>query len=297
MSVRRALPLAAALALLGACRTEPFDTERPTAPGCDAAPPTLHDRERAKQLEEALGSLADDGRVPTLEELQRDVEPPAVRALPAAAAIPAAEIVAPSDLYERLSASVVAVGKRYLCGRCEHWHTSSASGFAIAPDTIVTSHHVLGDRGDSRFAIMTHEGRVLPVIGVVGSDVAADVVVLRVDADDLVPLPLRPGARPGTAVHVLSHPSGAYYYLTSGLLARRFPFRRGSGPTTEMLDITAAFAKGSSGAPVVDPSGAVIGVVRATDSVYYSENEGRQRDLQMVFRRCTPIEAVLALVD
>ena len=61
--------------------------------------------------------------------------------------------------------------------------------------------------------------------------------------------------------------------------------------------ITADFAKGSSGCPVLDEHGSAIGVVNNTESIYY-EDDGRRKqvDLQMVVRNVTPSWVVRKLI-
>jgi hypothetical protein len=62
------------------------------------------------------------------------------------------------------------------------------------------------------------------------------------------------------------------------------------------MSVTADFAKGSSGCPVMDETGAVVGVVNNTESIYY-DDDGRkkQTDLQMVVKNVTPVSAVRSL--
>lgn len=296
MTHRRFLAILVLASVPTACRGIVADRDLPAAPSCEIRPPTIHDAEIKRRLEHGLERLTADGAAVPLGELSSQLERPSTDAFEPVPPV-AGDPLPAASLQELVRSSVVVVGKRYLCGKCERWHVSTASGVVIAPSgVVVTSHHVVDGRPDSTFAVMTVDGAIHPVVEVLAADEASDVVLLRVDADGLPALPLRPGLAPGEAVHVLSHPDSAFWYFTSGVLARRFPFRHQSGKTVEMLDVTADFARGSSGGAVVDSTGAVVGIVRSTDSVYYTEENGRQRDLQMVFKRCTPIEAVLGLV-
>jgi hypothetical protein len=61
------------------------------------------------------------------------------------------------------------------------------------------------------------------------------------------------------------------------------------------VQITAEFAKGSSGGPILNDLGQVVALVTTTDSVYYNTNDGKQENLQMVFYNCVPYESVLNL--
>ena len=105
---------------------------------------------------------------------------------------------------------------------------------------------------------------------------------------------LRTAIDVGDPVWVISHPASTFYYLSHGIVGRRFVQSR-RGREIELLDITADYARGSSGAPVLDATGAVVGVVRSTRSIYYEEDDGQQKNLQMVFKHCVPARAVKEL--
>jgi S1-C subfamily serine protease len=59
------------------------------------------------------------------------------------------------------------------------------------------------------------------------------------------------------------------------------------------MAITADYAKGSSGAPVLDDTGSVVGIVSATNSIYYTPP---QKNLQMVIKSCIPVDAIWKLL-
>ncbi|MBT3890365.1 MAG: hypothetical protein HOF72_07045, partial [Planctomycetaceae bacterium] len=60
--------------------------------------------------------------------------------------------------------------------------------------------------------------------------------------------------------------------------------------------ITADYAKGSSGSPVFNSLGEVIGLVSSTESIYYTQTNDVQKNLQMVFHNCVQGQAVLSLI-
>ncbi len=62
-----------------------------------------------------------------------------------------------------------------------------------------------------------------------------------------------------------------------------------------MLMITADFGAGSSGGPVFDARGNVVGMIAETETVYADPDAAR--DPQMVFRLCVPAARILALLD
>jgi S1-C subfamily serine protease len=147
-------------------------------------------------------------------------------------------------------------------------------------------------------AVLTAGGEVLPVLEVLAADRAADVALLQVDTGgrEVPCLPLRPGVPVGTGVWIIGHSDGNCYLFTEGMVARRVLADRGTGSAVPWVQVTAEYAHGASGAPVLDETGAVVAVVSRTDSVYYDEGQGVQRNLQMVLRFCCPTEALAGLV-
>ena len=181
------------------------------------------------------------------------------------------------DLCDRLRESTLAVGSLYRCPECGGWHFSGSSGFVINENGIIcTCCHVLIEEDEevkeSYLVAADSAGHVFPVKSVLAADTDADCCLLKIEANGLKPLPLRTGARAGEAVYCLSHPGGYFFMFTQGIISRLN--RRTNADHTEhghevgangrpvvLLNITAEFAPGSSGAPVVDSSGNVVGQV------------------------------------
>lgn len=170
---------------------------------------------------------------------------------------------------------------------------TAAGGFFVNPrGTILTSLHVVSEKASQGFVAMTRDGRVFPVREALAANPAQDLVVLQLDVPQGATFPalsLAPAAAPlGTPVFVMSHPNEHFWMLTTGVVSRNTAWRSGRG-SEQYTSITADFAKGSSGCPVLDQRGNVVGVVNNTESVYY-EDEGpkKQLDLQMVIKNTTP---------
>lgn len=137
-----------------------------------------------------------------------------------------------------------------------------------------------------------------------------DIAICQLDgATGLKPLPVVPNAKPGAHIRVLSHPDNSFYSITEGILSRYF-VRREDGKEATMLTTTAEFAVGSSGGPLFDGCGNVIGMVASTSSVYSGLDEASGEepttdssdssmgagDLQMILKMCVPPSDILKLV-
>ena len=201
------------------------------------------------------------------------------------------------NLADRASEGVVVIAGLYLCGNCDNFHANCASGFVISEDGLaVTNYHVVESSNNTTLVARTHDGRVVPVLEVLAANEADDVAILRLGGDEpFTALPIARDAEVGERVHAVTHPNGRFYTYTSGELSRFFMEPRRRGPGVRRMQITADYAKGSSGGPILNDRGQVVGMVSSTNSVYYNENNGVQENLQMVFHNCVPYESILDL--
>jgi S1-C subfamily serine protease len=177
----------------------------------------------------------------------------------------------------------------------------AGGAFVIAPGVCLTSLHVAKDKTAVGFCALTRDGRVIPVREVLAFEPVNDLAVLQLDLPEGVNLPALPIARSaaptGSPVFVMSHPDDRFFLLSTGYVARHTLWKTEAG-VEAFMSITADFAKGSSGCPVLDEHGTVIGIVNNTESIYYDDDGHRkQLDLQMVVKNATPSWAVLPLVE
>ena len=149
-----------------------------------------------------------------------------------------------TDLFTHARESVVVVSALYHCRKCVQLHATTASGFVIAREGIVvTNYHVVDDASVKTLVVMTPDRRVLPVEEVLAASLADDLAILKVAADDLVPLPLAASsaaAPVGSSVMVISHPDGQFYCCTAGIVSRYFK-TRSDGEVVDAVAITAEY--------------------------------------------------------
>jgi len=134
----------------------------------------------------------------------------------------------------------------------------SGTGFLVSPDgLLVTNHHVVA--GAKQIIAKAENGGLFPVLRVVATDPGNDLALLQLEAKDLPCLTLAPAgsAEAGTRIAVIGSPLGLEGTLTEGIVSAR---RKLPGQKREVLQISAAISQGSSGSPVLDPQGRVVGV-------------------------------------
>lgn len=201
----------------------------------------------------------------------------------------------PAQVFQNVKPGVLIVGGLYKCEKCTNWHVNAASGFVISASGVaVTAYHVFNAPEKKAMVAMTSDGRVMPVTAVLAASEVDDVAVIKLDGDGLTALPLRADAPIGTKVLAVHHPDEQYYTLTEGLISRYCMRHSKEHRQATCMVITAEFAKGSSGAPIFDDRGNVIGLVCSTRTIYYSEE---RKDPQMVIRECAPAASVLKLLE
>jgi serine protease Do len=196
--------------------------------------------------------------------------------------------------FARAKAATLVFGHLYLCGKCEKFHGNLAGGVLLSADGLaLTNYHVLDFREAVVFGAMTSSGEIYAIDQVLAASKTDDVALVRLrGASGLPHLTLQPQIETGDEVFVISHPDGHFYTLTRGYVARRYLTAKERVPR---LQITADFAKGSSGAGIFNERGDLVGLVTSTNSIYYSESEGKKDNLQMVVKSGVPVESILKL--
>ena len=170
------------------------------------------------------------------------------------------------ELYQRACESVFVVCSLYKGKGGENWQTSLATAFAVTEDGVLsTSCHVF-DNEDTADAVivMDSKKRIYPVTELLAANKLTDTCLFRIDAKNLKPLPLAEDALPGSTVRIVAHPGDSFFYFSSGHVAN---YERDQDAVLWM-NVTADFGQGSSGGPVFNEQGHVIGQVSRTYTLY-----------------------------
>lgn len=131
------------------------------------------------------------------------------------------------------------------------------SGFFITPDRVVTNLHVINQA--SHIRIETFSGQTVPVVSVAASDLTSDLALLQINAPhadtDILQVEYNTPDE-GESIFVLSNPQGSRWKTTLGRVGTMWAMA-GSG---RRLQITAMLRPGSSGGPVLNQQGRVVGI-------------------------------------
>jgi tetratricopeptide (TPR) repeat protein len=157
------------------------------------------------------------------------------------------------DLVKRIKPSAVAIETFDARGNT----LSRGSGFFIDANRIITNRHVIEKA--ARVEIHLMDGKKFPAKGVVAIDGEGDLAVLHVDVPpaSAAPLPImRSIPQEGESIVVVGNPFGLEGSVSNGIVSA---VREISG-YGKIIQITAPISPGSSGSPVVNMYGQVIGV-------------------------------------
>ena len=159
------------------------------------------------------------------------------------------------SIAERSFPSVVFVVLQY-----PNRKVSEASGFVVERGIVATNFHVIDGAIGGEVNLVGHKNK-LPIQGVVAVDALRDIALLAVPALEAPPLELGENDRVavGDKIFVVGNPNGLEGTFSDGIVSGRRDFK-----DFDLLQITAPISSGSSGGPVLDVRGSVIGVAKGS---------------------------------
>ena len=194
-----------------------------------------------------------------------------------------------AELVAHISTATVVILSGEGAGRL----SSISTGLIVRPNgVILTAYHAVKNAREVQ--VRLHTGDVYDQVVLIGSDERRDVAALRISARDLPTLPLGSGAevKPGETAYVVSNSNGLGWSASKGIIAasRLADEIPGAGQGFRVLQFTAPVSAGTSGGPLVDSQGAVIGIITSGIS---SGSGGVQSGAGFA----VPIETVIGLAD
>jgi len=182
-----------------------------------------------------------------------------------------------AGIAQRVLPSVVSINTRTVNGG------GSGSGFVIdSSGYILTNNHVISDAAQSggKIEVSLNDGSTY--IGkVIGRDASFDLAVLKIDATGLKALQFGDSDKiaVGDAVIAIGSPLGLSGTVTTGIISSKDRAVTTGDSSTESsfinaLQTDAAINPGNSGGPLVDATGAVIGINSAIASLGSSWQAG-----------------------
>lgn len=217
------------------------------------------------------------------------------------------KVLSPRDMYVQIKRATVITACAYLCPRCSNTHLSESSGYLIdSRGIMVTNYHVMaqyafmkdGNKPVGFFARLS-DGRTYGVKAILAASKKNDLAILQLETDGDVHLPALPlanSAKVGDHVYVLGHPKGMHYFFSQGNVTNKYFENAGDANNKflrEMMTISADYATGSSGGPVVDVCGNIVGTVSNTNMLMHSE---QNPSVQMVVKNTVPVESLWKLI-
>jgi S1-C subfamily serine protease len=133
---------------------------------------------------------------------------------------------------------------------------SQGSGFCIAQGVFVTNFHVVD--GADRLQIETEDNKKYDVEGIVSADMLSDIVLLKTKMNPNIPalkLGFDKTKAKGQQIVTIGSPIGLKNTVSEGIISG---IRSDAG--VELIQITAPITHGSSGSPLFDIYGDVIGI-------------------------------------
>ena len=266
-------------------------------------PLVFDDDALGEMFSKKLGTIAQNGDSLDIQSAVAELDATAGKRIPLPRCDGPGPITDIASLYTQCVPAVVAIGSVYKCEKCSDWHQEGfATGWIVSEEGLVmTNAHVFEGDEKEVLGVITHDGRVFPIKEVLAADKSGDAAVFRIATEgaSLPCLKFADSAAPGEEVTVISHPSGRLFSLTSGKISRFHRQHTEEGESTTWMSVTADFAVGSSGGPVLNAQGEVVGMVSSTLTAYSEESADTSpaSDVQMVFKDCVPLAVLRGLFE
>jgi len=195
--------------------------------------------------------------------------PAAVNGEPMPSLAPLVERVSPAVVNIRVKQTIADSGQfrndpfRQFFGLPDPQREIASAGSGVIVDAqrgyILTNHHVVENADEIQISLIN--GDVLDA-EVVGSDAATDIALIKVEADDLVEMPIGDSevVRAGDFVLAIGNPFGLGHTVTSGIVSALGRTGISRNGYEDFIQTDASINPGNSGGALVNMSGELIGI-------------------------------------
>jgi uncharacterized protein (TIGR02145 family) len=129
------------------------------------------------------------------------------------------------------------------------------SGFFVSENVIVTNYHVIEGASEA-YCYTNNSSTKYKIEGYLAVDKSVDLILLKVSGLNRTALKIAPGSvTPGQKVYVIGSPKGLPASISDGMVSGLRDFEG-----YKLIQITAPISPGSSGGPVLNANGELIGV-------------------------------------
>lgn len=161
-----------------------------------------------------------------------------------------------------------------------HTDLGLGSGFFVESNIVVTNYHVIENIRFAKISL-NEPSKTIKVIGIIGVDKINDLALLMVDYKSEFIIPIENELpQPGTKIFSIGSPNGLSKSISDGLLSAKRNF---DGRT--LLQISVPISHGSSGCPILNEYGLLVGV--AVGGIESANN----------VNFCIPINPLKTLID
>ena len=138
-------------------------------------------------------------------------------------------------------------------------YQSLGSGFLVSANVVATNFHVI-ENSYSGFVKFVNKDKMYEIGGVVGYSTEYDLALIQIGDNSGTPLALKsPTVDIGQKIFAIGSPLGLEGTISDGIISGLHDFKGYS-----LMQISAPISPGSSGGPVVDENGEVVGVATST---------------------------------
>lgn len=197
-----------------------------------------------------------------------------------------------------------ALAKPYNCGKCDKWHTTAATAWALTKDGImVSNYHCFSSASNQGVIAVGYYLDSYPVTDILIASKEEDFAIFKVklpEGKHLKVFPLGESAIPGEEIHLVSNLLQNYFYYSkgyaSGYTMKKSPTDK-QGSAVLWMQTELGFRYGSSGGAIINNDGEVVGMVSYIrsdfDKVKKDQNEQIDKFALKTFEYTVPISSIL----